>query len=88
MKPIPTNIRTCFYGGIIMKNPKLRIVWVIPNIFCYLMLIGLSVWVVANSEGLQEINRLSIYVIFIILLFFVSVFGSYRIWTWIKNGKM
>ncbi|KMY48926.1 hypothetical protein [Peribacillus loiseleuriae] len=71
-----------------MENRKLRIMWIIPNVFCHLVLIGLSVWVVANSEGLQEINSLSIYVIFIILLFFVSVFGSYQIWTWIKNGKM
>ena len=45
-------------------------------------------WVVANSEGLQEINRLSINVIFLILLFLVSVFGSYRIWRWIKEGQM
>ncbi|RDI38015.1 hypothetical protein [Falsibacillus pallidus] len=71
-----------------MKNTKLRIVWIIPNVFCYLMLVGLSIWVSANSEGLQEINRLSIYVIFMILLFIVSVFGSYRIWGWIKEGKM
>jgi hypothetical protein len=45
-------------------------------------------WVVANGEGLQDINRLSIYVIFLILLFLVSVFGSFRIWRWIKEGKM
>jgi len=52
------------------------------------MLFGLSMWVMANGEGLEEINRLSIYFIFIILLFLVSVFGSYRIRTWIKEGKM
>jgi hypothetical protein len=45
-------------------------------------------WVVANGKGLQEINRLSIFVILMILLFLVSVFGSYRIWGWIKEGKM
>ncbi|WLD92879.1 hypothetical protein [Alkalihalobacillus sp. AL-G] len=71
-----------------MKNTKLRIVWIIPNVFCYLLLFGLTMWVVANGEGLREINRLSIYVIFMILLFLVSVFGSYRIWRWIKEGKM
>jgi hypothetical protein len=42
-------------------------------------------WVVANGEGLQEII---IYVILMILLFLVSVFGSYRIWRWIKEGNM
>ncbi|MGG0671119.1 hypothetical protein [Sporosarcina koreensis] len=71
-----------------MKNTKLRIAWIIPNVFCYLMLFGLSIWIVANGEGLQEINRLSFYVIFMLLLFLVSVFGSYRIWTWIKEGKI
>ncbi|TYS78063.1 hypothetical protein FZC85_09535 [Rossellomorea aquimaris] len=71
-----------------LKSAKLRIVWIIPNVFCYLMLVGLSIWVVANSEGLQEINRLSIYVIFMILIFLVSVSGSYRIWKWIKEGQM
>ncbi|WP_225216108.1 hypothetical protein [Psychrobacillus faecigallinarum] len=71
-----------------MKNTKLRIAWIIPNVFCYLMLFGLSIWTVSNSEGLEEINRLSLYVIFMLLLFLVSVFGSYRIWTWIKEGKI
>ncbi|MEK5207125.1 hypothetical protein [Psychrobacillus sp. FSL H8-0510] len=71
-----------------MKNTKLRIAWIIPNVFCYLMLLGLSIWTVANSEGLEEINRLSLYVIFMLLLFLVSVYGSYRIWTWIKEGKI
>ena len=70
-----------------MKNTKLRIAWIIPNVFCYLMLFGLSIWTVVNSEGLEEINSLSLYVIFMILLFLVSVFGSYRIWTWIKKVK-
>lgn len=52
------------------------------------MLFGLSIWVVANGQGLQEINRLLIYVIFMISLFLVSLFGSYRIWSWIKEGKI
>ncbi|MEK3953663.1 hypothetical protein [Psychrobacillus sp. FSL K6-1464] len=71
-----------------MKNTKLRIAWIIPNVFCYLMLLVLSIWTVANSEGLEEINRLSLYVIFMLLLFLVSVYGSFRIWTWIKEGKI
>lgn len=71
-----------------MKNTKLRIAWIIPNVFSYLMLFGLLIWTVANGEGLQEINRLSLYVIFMLLLFLVSVFGSYRIWTWIKEGDI
>ncbi|WP_391122381.1 hypothetical protein [Psychrobacillus sp. L3] len=71
-----------------MKNTKLRIVWIIPNVFCYLILFGLSVWVVVNGKVLQEFNTLYIYVIFMFLQLLVSVLGSYRIWTWIKEGKM
>ncbi len=71
-----------------MKNYKLRILWIIPNVFCYLMFIGCSSFVFINAQGLKEINRLSIYVIIMILLLLVSLYGSYRIWTWIKEGKM
>ncbi len=71
-----------------MKNKRLRIVRIIPNLFCYMMLCGLAIWVVVNGEDLQEINRLSIYVILMIVLFIVSVFDSYRIWLWIKAGKL
>ena len=71
-----------------MKNKRLRIVWMIPNIFCYLMFLGFSLFVVSNAKGLQEINRLSIWVVTLLLLLFVSLLSSYRIWTWIKEGKM
>lgn len=71
-----------------MKNYKLRIIWIIPNIFLYLMFIGCSIFVLKFREGLLEINRLSIWVITLILLLFVAILGSYRIWTWIKEGKM
>ena len=71
-----------------MKNTKLLIIWIVPNVFCYLMLLGTSMWVGMNSTALQEINSLSTYVIFMLLLFFVSVLGSYRIFIWIKEGKM
>jgi len=52
------------------------------------MLIGLTIFVVVNSNGLYEINELPIYVILILMLFIVSVFGSYQIWNWMKDGKM
>ena len=71
-----------------MKNNKLRLVWIIPNVFCYLMFIGFSSFVLFNAKGLEEINRLSIFVFMMLLLLLVSLFGSYRIWTWIKEGKM
>lgn len=71
-----------------MKNRKLRIVWLIPNIFCYFMFIGFSTFVVLNAQGLQEISRLSIWVLAMMALIFISMLNSYRIWTWIKEGKM
>ena len=71
-----------------MKNTKLRIAWIIPNVFCYLMFIGFSSFVLMNANGLAEINSLSIWVLRLLLLLFVTLIGSFRIWTWIKEGKM
>ena len=71
-----------------MKNNKLRLGWIIPNVFCYLMFIGFSSFVLVNAKGLAEINSLSIWVFMLLLLLLVSLIGSYRIWTWIKEGKM
>lgn len=71
------------------KNIKLRIVWIIPNVFCYLMFLGFSTFISMNAEGLREMPGLFIGWIFMMLvLLLVSIFGSYRIWTWIKEGKM
>lgn len=52
------------------------------------MVVGFSTFVVLNVEGLQEISRLGIWVFAMLVLFFVSLFGSLRIWTWIKEGKL
>ena len=43
-------------------NKKLRLVWIIPNVFCYLMVIGLSIFVLSQAKELEEINRLSLFV--------------------------
>jgi len=69
-------------------NKKLRIAWIIPNVFCYLVFLVSSTFVALNAEGLREINLLNRWVVTMIMLFFASVFGSYRIWTWIREGKM
>lgn len=52
------------------------------------MLIGFSIFVAINLEGLRDISRLGIWVFAMILLFLVSIYGSFRIWTWIKEGKL
>ncbi|WP_088068177.1 hypothetical protein [Gottfriedia luciferensis] len=71
-----------------MKNKKLRIGWIIPNVFCYLMFICFSTFIIRNAEGLKEINRFSIWVIAMLALLLVSIFGSFRIWKWIKECKL
>ncbi len=47
-----------------------------------------SIFIALNVEGLQEINELGIWVFLMGILFLVSILGSYRIWSWIKEGKM
>ncbi|WP_163103054.1 hypothetical protein [Peribacillus alkalitolerans] len=71
-----------------MKNTKLRVVWIIPNVICYIMFVGFSTLIALNVNGLQEIKRLDLWVFAMIILFFISIFGSYRILSWIKKGKM
>jgi hypothetical protein len=39
-----------------LKSNKLRIVWVIPNVFSYLIFIVFSAFVVTNWKGLEELN--------------------------------
>jgi len=69
-------------------NIGLRMAWIIPNILMYIFFLGLSVFVFANSEGLNDINRLGIWLVTLILLLLIALFGSYRIWSWIKQGKL
>lgn len=50
-------------------NKKLkRILWIIPNICFYLIVIYLSIWVAINIDGLESIDRLDIFVFMIILI--------------------
>ncbi|NOU77019.1 hypothetical protein GC098_37630 [Paenibacillus sp. LMG 31458] len=69
-------------------NMGLRMAWIIPNVLMYIFFLGLSVFVYANSEGLNDINRLGIWLVTLILLLLIALFGSYRIWSWIQQGKL
>lgn len=71
-----------------MKNTTLRAIWILPNIFLYLLFIGVTAFVVVNADGLREINRMGIWVVYLILLLAVAIFGSFRIRSWIKEGKI
>ena len=52
------------------------------------MFIGFSTFVIRNIEGLKEINRFSIWVVAMVTLLLISIFGSFRIWNWIEEGKL
>jgi hypothetical protein len=71
-----------------MSKQRLRVAWIIPNIFMYLLFVVFSGFVIINANGIREINRLNIWIFFLILLLFIALFGTYRIWVWIKQGKL
>ncbi|MBM7705749.1 ABC-type multidrug transport system permease subunit [Chryseomicrobium aureum] len=71
-----------------MKNTTLRAIWILPNIFLYLLFIGVTTFVVVNADGLREINRMGIWVVYLMLLLAVAIFGSFPIRSWIKEGKI
>jgi len=70
------------------KNRKLRFLYILLNIFLYLMFVGESGFVIINWNGLKEIDRLPVSVITMLLLLFVSLLKSFRIRKWIKEGKL
>ena len=43
-----------------MKNFKLRIAWILPNVLMYIALLGIGVFVSVNATALSEINRLGL----------------------------
>ncbi|MGG0720107.1 hypothetical protein ABE096_21375 [Robertmurraya massiliosenegalensis] len=71
-----------------MKNTKLRILWIIPTVFIWCMFIGFSIWVGTMVEELKEIEMLSFWVMQLLVVFLLALLGSYRIWSWIKQGKL
>ncbi|WP_084243537.1 hypothetical protein [Planomicrobium okeanokoites] len=71
-----------------MKNKTMRLGWILPNVLMYFLLIGLLVFISLNAEGLQEINQFVIYIMLALMLGLVTVGGSFRIRSWIKEGKL
>jgi hypothetical protein len=62
-------------------NMGVRIVYIIPNVFMYILIFGLSVFVFTSVEELKDINRLGIWLFNLIILLLAALFGSYRIWS-------
>ncbi|MCR2821298.1 hypothetical protein [Lederbergia panacisoli] len=65
-----------------------KLMWIIPNVFCYIMFVAVIIFIVRNEEGLLENNDLFIWGIMGLILLLVSMFGSFRIWRWIKEGEI
>ncbi|MDR7319347.1 hypothetical protein [Brevibacillus nitrificans] len=70
------------------KSMALRAAWIVPNVLCYFLLIYIGVFVGKNAEHLEEINQLVIWLFMLVVMFMVSVFGTFRIVYWIKKGKL
>lgn len=71
-----------------MKNTKLRVAWIVPNVFIYLMFVGALMFVTINAQGIQENGMIPLWAFTLFVLFVGSVLGSLRIRYWIKQGKM
>ena len=54
----------------------------------WIMFFGFSTWVALNIEGLKLIGSLSIWILAMIVLFLVTIIGSFRIRQWITEEKM
>ncbi|MGE6486714.1 hypothetical protein [Paenisporosarcina sp. NPDC076898] len=71
------------------SNDKgLRWLLIGPNILMWGLFLGLLLWFGVNLEEIKENNRLIVYLILLGALLFVSIFGAFRNWLWIKEGKM
>ncbi|MEK3935407.1 hypothetical protein MKY41_08795 [Sporosarcina sp. FSL W7-1349] len=71
-----------------MSKMKLRIIWIIPNAFMYLMFIGASTFVFINAEGNTEIGMKTFWLFNLLILLSTSIFCSIQIWSSIKKGKL
>lgn len=71
-----------------LKITKQRLAWIVPNVFCYLMFAGGTIFIALNVEGLEAINRLDIWVLAMIFLFVITILGSYSIVKWMKEGRL
>lgn len=69
-----------------IKNTKLRLAWIIPQIFLTLLDIFLFIFTFIKWEELQGVRFM--YLIFSFLLLGVIILGVFTIRKWIIQGKM
>ena len=71
-----------------VDKKNLRMYWITTNSFLYVMFIGASGFVLLNLEGIIEIGMDTYWFTILFFLFLVCIFGSFRIRSWIKQGKL
>ena len=65
-----------------------RILWIVPNAFLHVVWIAVAIFVLINLRDIQAIGLLPFWATIMTLLFFVNILGTYRIFGWIKEGKL
>lgn len=75
-------------GNVMNEGRFLRVINIVPIVMTWLMFIGILIFIILNAEGLQELNMFTIWVIGLIGVFIVALFGTYKIWQWIREGKL
>ncbi|MEB1808546.1 MAG: hypothetical protein LPK26_14860 [Bacillaceae bacterium] len=75
-------------GNVMNEGRFLRVINIVPIVMTWLMFIGILIFIILNAGDLQELNMLTIWVIGLIGVFIVALFGTYKIWQWIREGKL
>lgn len=71
-----------------MDKVKLRMAYLILNVFLYVMFIGFSIYVIVNRKGIYQVGMASYWFWMLLFLLFISLLYSMRIRSWIKKGKL
>ncbi len=69
-------------------NMKLRILWIAPHVFLYLVNLGFLLFIVLNWTDLKQYGNPGLFVFIWVVFTLVQLFGSYKIFEWLKNGHL
>jgi hypothetical protein len=70
------------------KKMGLRLAWIIPNLLTYIASVFILLFVTLNFNDIKALGQLWIYGMMLVCLLGVSLFGSFRIRKWIRDGQM
>ncbi|WP_289141614.1 hypothetical protein [uncultured Brevibacillus sp.] len=65
-----------------------RIALIVVNLFCYGLVIYYGMFVIENGSGLREINEFGKWMFMLVCLLLASLYGTFRIVTWIREEKI